>query len=94
MATIPVGVHPQAVAVDAVRGLVYVANTSSGTVTAIDAERRKVIATLPAGKAPYALAVDPGAFKLYVANEAGERSFTIVDTKLPQAATPRATLRR
>ena len=79
---------------DVQRSLVYVANTSSGTVTLIDEERRKRVATLPAGKAPYTLAVDPGSSKLYVANEAGGRPFTIVDTGLPQDANPRATVRR
>ena len=83
LATVSVGIHPQALAVDPQRGLVYVANTFSGTVTVVDAERRKAVATLRAGTAPYALAVDPGSRKLYVANEAGDQSFTIVDTTLP-----------
>jgi YVTN family beta-propeller protein len=92
VATIPVGVHPQALAVDVQRSLVYVANTSSGTVTLIDEEQNKRVATLPAGKAPYALAVDPGSSKLYVANQAGERPFTIVDTRLPHDANRRPTV--
>jgi YVTN family beta-propeller protein len=79
MATIPVGHHPKAIAIDANRNLVFVANTSNDTVTVIDAAHNAVIATLPAGKNPYALAVVPGSSRLYVANEDDDNPSTVVD---------------
>jgi YVTN family beta-propeller protein len=78
-ATVSVGHHPKAIAFDATRNLVFVANTSDGTVTAIDAVNTKVVATLPAGKSPYALAVVPGSNRVYVANEDDNDSSTVVD---------------
>jgi YVTN family beta-propeller protein len=75
MATIPVGVRPQAVAIDVQRGIVYVANTHSNNVTVIDEASGKVIATLPAGQNPYALALDPASGVVFAANY-GAHPFT------------------
>jgi YVTN family beta-propeller protein len=58
---------------------VYVANTSDGTVTVINAVNNGVVATLPAGKNPYALAVVPGSSGLYVANETDDNPSTVVN---------------
>jgi YVTN family beta-propeller protein len=79
IATVSVGERPKAIAFDARRNLVYVANTQGDSVTAIDARTNTVIATLPAGKNPYALAVVPGSSRLYVANEWDEQGSTVVD---------------
>jgi YVTN family beta-propeller protein len=78
-ATVPVGRHPKAIAFDGSRDLVYVSNTSDGTVTVIDAANNGVLSTLSAGKNPYALAVVPGSSQLYVANEADDKASTVVD---------------
>jgi YVTN family beta-propeller protein len=80
VATVPVGDRPEAIAVDMVNNLVYVANTHGNSVTVIDGANNHVLATLPAGKNPYALAVNPSAGKLHVAN-VDDKSFTIVDVK-------------
>ena len=79
LATLHVGEHPKAIAVDSILGLVFVANTIGNSVTIIDAKRNAVLATLPAGKSPYALAVVPGSDRLYVANEADDHASTVVD---------------
>jgi YVTN family beta-propeller protein len=75
-----VGDRPEAITVDSVGNLIYVANTHSNSVTVIDGKNNHVLATLAAGKNPYALAVNAGAGKLHVAN-LDERSFTIIDVK-------------
>ena len=75
IATISVGVRPQAVLVDAQRGLVYVANSHSNSVTVIDEVEGKVIATLPGGQNPYALAFDPTSGAVFAANY-GAHPFT------------------
>jgi len=74
-----VGDHPKAIAFDAVRNLVFVANTLGNSVTVIDAEKNDFVATLPAGKSPYALAVIPGSSRIYVANESDDATSTVVD---------------
>jgi YVTN family beta-propeller protein len=80
IATVPVGQRPQAVAVDKMRNLVYVANTKSNSVTVIDGATNKALATLPAGEHPYALAVHPGDSRVYAANATGSAALTVVDT--------------
>jgi YVTN family beta-propeller protein len=67
-ATLPVGQHAQAVAVDAAHNLVYVANVHGNSVTVIDGASNKVVATRKAGRNPYALAVDPATGHVYAAN--------------------------
>jgi YVTN family beta-propeller protein len=68
LATIPVGIRPQALAIDAKRGLVYVANAHGNTVTVIDEASSRVLATLPGGHTPYALALDPETGAVFAAN--------------------------
>jgi YVTN family beta-propeller protein len=67
-ATIPVGSHPQSVAVDPNRNRVYVGNVQSNNMTVIDASRMKVIQTLPAGSHPYAVVADPETGAIYAGN--------------------------
>jgi YVTN family beta-propeller protein len=68
IATVKVGLRPQAVAVDANRNRIYVANTHSDNGTVIDGARNSVLKTLHSGKNPYAIAVDPNSGRLYVAS--------------------------
>ena len=80
IATVKVGMHPQAVAVDAKRNRVYVANTHSSDITVIDSARNSVLKTLHAGKNPYALAVDPNSGQLYVESY-GEPALAVIDPR-------------
>jgi YVTN family beta-propeller protein len=78
LATVSVGEHPQALAVNSKTHMVYVANTHSGTVTVIDGTQNSVATTVKAGNGPYAIAVDTANNKAYVANLAGE-NLTVID---------------
>ena len=66
--TIPVGSHPQSVAVDPNRNRVYVGNVQGNNMSVIDASRMKVIQTLPAGSHPYAVVTDPEIGAVYAGN--------------------------
>src|SRR5215467_1680344 len=77
MATIPVGTHPQAIAVNQTTNKIYVANCPTtansqpgvnGTVTIVDGQTNGTT-TLPAGICPVAIAVNPVSNRVYVANE-------------------------
>jgi len=57
-ATIPVGNLPTSVAVDEIRGAVWVVNSRDNTLSEISASRRVVIATLRVGANPVDVAVD------------------------------------
>jgi YVTN family beta-propeller protein len=57
-ATIPVGRLPTSVAVDPVRGTVWVVNSADNTVSEISVARRTVIATIGVGVSPVDVAVD------------------------------------
>ncbi|HWQ56095.1 MAG TPA: alkaline phosphatase family protein [Bryobacteraceae bacterium] len=73
--TIPVGLHPTALAWDQPRGRLYVANSNSDTVSVIDTARNSVIRTIEiqpfpakaAGIAPTAMALSADGADLYVA---------------------------
>ena len=80
VATVRAGEHPQALAVDEIRNLIFSGNTLGDSVTVIDGVTNQALATLPAGRRPYALAVEVGSSKLYVANAVGEKVFRVVDT--------------
>ena len=67
LAEIPVGEEPNSVAVHADGSRAYVANTVSGTVSVVDAERLRVTRTIPVGVEPRALCFTPNFSKLYVA---------------------------
>jgi YVTN family beta-propeller protein len=75
VATIPVGRHPTAVALDAKHGRLFVANANDDTVSVIDVRRRRVVRTLTVqpfaaktdGVAPTALAYDAARDRLLIA---------------------------
>jgi YVTN family beta-propeller protein len=55
-ATIPVGHHPAAIAVNPVTNTVYAANfIPDRTVSVIDGQTKEVTATIPVGRNPYAV---------------------------------------
>jgi YVTN family beta-propeller protein len=72
------GRFPCAVAVNAKRGMVYVANCFDDSVTVIDGGKNKVVATVKVGSHPQAIAVDPETNLVYVANTHGD-SVTVID---------------
>jgi len=72
---------PRAIAVDAARNLVLVANTHDDLVTVVDGSTYTEIAKLPAGKHHYDLAVDSVSGSLYVADLEGDQPFTTVDLR-------------
>jgi YVTN family beta-propeller protein len=75
VATIPVGRHPTALALDAGRGILYVTNTNDDSVSLIDLKSRRVLRTIklqPFGQqadgiAPTAVAFDKQRNRLYIA---------------------------
>lgn len=85
-ATIEVGLHPTAMALDVSRHRLYVANSSSDTISAIDTQSNKVVASLPVrpnndllpGSMPNALTLSPDGNTLFVAN-GGNNCVAIVD---------------
>lgn len=78
LAEIETGLHPSAMAFDAKRARLYVANANSDTVSVIDTRADRVVETIrvgpfdgaPLGSSPNALAVAPDGAALYVANAA------------------------
>src|SRR5436309_1838606 len=67
IATIHVGMNPQAAAVNTNTGSVYVVDYSSNTVSVIS-PNNQVIATIPVGKGPIAVAFNPNTGNVYVNN--------------------------
>jgi YVTN family beta-propeller protein len=73
--TIPVGLHPTALAWDEAKGRLYVGNTNSDTISVIDTRTQAVVATWPLqpfarkvfGIAPTALELSADGTRLYVA---------------------------
>jgi adhesin/invasin len=63
---VAVGDGPEGLGVDSDRGVVYVANSVSGTLSFIDVGAQKVFATLIVGSAPKAAAVNPLTGQVYV----------------------------
>jgi serine/threonine protein kinase, bacterial len=59
--SIPVGRHPEGIAIDPTTHTAYTANFSDSTVSVIDTAARTVTATIPVGKGPEGIAVDPAA---------------------------------
>ena len=90
MAKIPVGEHPNQIAVHPKDERVFVANASSNSVSVIDAVRGVVIETIatslfplaPEGSTPDALAVAADGETLYVAN-ADNNCVAVVDVRVP-----------
>jgi serine/threonine protein kinase, bacterial len=67
-ATIPVGSHPQGVAIDPATHTAYTANHGDDTMSVIDTDRHTVRATIKVGKGPVWVAVDPTTHTGYVSN--------------------------
>ena len=85
MATIPVGLHPSALAISPAGSELYVANTDSDTVTVVDTRTRAILRTIdlrpyvgaPVGASPDGLAVSEDGSTLYVAN-AGDNDVAVI----------------
>src|SRR6476620_6912647 len=58
----------------------YVTNMVSGTVTVINADKRKVIETIKVGAEPFGCALTPDGRTLYVANQSSE-TVSVIDTE-------------
>jgi YVTN family beta-propeller protein len=68
VATIDVGLYPQAIIYDGSDGLLFVANGAADTVEAINGTTNTVVHTTPVGGGPTALALDPTSGAIFVAN--------------------------
>jgi YVTN family beta-propeller protein len=77
LSTIPLGNSPRAVAVDAARNKVYVANEFSNSISIVDGVTGAVT-TVAVGQRPQYITVNPATNKVYVSN-AGDSSQTVVD---------------
>ncbi|MEY8019074.1 protein kinase domain-containing protein [Mycobacterium servetii] len=77
-ATIPVGKHPEGVAVDPAIHCAYTADYSANTVSVIDTRTHTVTATIPVGRGPIGVAVDTATHTLYTANNRDD-SVSVVD---------------
>ncbi len=78
-ATIPVGKHPEGVAVDPTTHTAYTANFSDSTVSVIDTSSRTVTATIPVGRGPEGVAVDPTTHTACTANNRDD-TVSVIDT--------------
>ncbi len=85
--TIPVSGGVVGMAVDSTRGVVYVANNSANTVSAINEATNTVVATIPVGHFPYAVALDSSKGLVYVTNYSGASVSVIDETTNTVAAT-------
>jgi YVTN family beta-propeller protein len=81
VATIPVGVLPADVAVNAAGTRAYVVNFIDETVSVIDTATQKVVDTIPVGPVPNAVAVHPTGTKAYVAHGVG--TISVIDLTGP-----------
>jgi len=77
MATVRVGGHPQAIAVDPGTHHIYVASARGNTVTVINGADNSVVATVEVGDGPYAIVVNPATHRAIVSSLAGGRLTTI-----------------
>lgn len=84
---VPVGLRPEAVAVDPVLNRVFVANAGANSVSVIDGAADAVIATLAAGTSPQSAAFKRRGGRVYVGN-AGSGTVSVFDSaKLALVAT-------
>jgi YVTN family beta-propeller protein len=79
IATIPVGNNPFGVAINPTNGLVYVANSDSGTVSVIDPKTNTVVTTIPVGSSPTGVAINPTNGLVYVTNDSSN-TVSVVST--------------
>jgi YVTN family beta-propeller protein len=77
-ATMPVGDHPQGLAVNPAGTRVYVTNWYSNTVSVIDTGSNTVAATVTVGTSPMRVTVSPTGAKVYVSN-AGSGTVSVID---------------
>jgi len=75
---VAVGKAPVSVAVDAVAGRIYVANSGDGTVSAIDGVSQRVVATVAVGAHPYSIAVNRRTGEVFVSHTFSDRT-TVLD---------------
>lgn len=75
LATIKVPDHPQAIALDSGKALLYVASPQQNAVAIIDLKSRRVVRTITTVDRPYAFAVNPTTHAVYTAN-LGSTPFT------------------
>ncbi|HXM03944.1 MAG TPA: hypothetical protein VN939_15135 [Chthoniobacterales bacterium] len=81
VATIPVGMSPQAVVVNPASGLIYVANQISNSISVIEATTNTVAVVIPVGINPIALAITPDAATVYAANaNQGQLTISVINT--------------
>ena len=86
VATIPVGVNPQRVAISPDSTRVYVTNNGSDSVSVISAASNTVVATIPVGISPSWIAMAPDGRYAYVSDGLGapytsrQQSVSIIDT--------------
>src|SRR5207244_8372641 len=76
--SIAVGVAPSQGAIARAASRVYVTNTGSSTVSAIDTSIQDVVATIAVGDRPSGIAVSPAGDRVYVLDAAG--SVSVIDT--------------
>jgi YVTN family beta-propeller protein len=94
VATVPVGLNPEAIIANPVTNKIYVANQSANTVTVIDGETN-LTTTINVGSAPVAIAVNTLTNQIYVANS-GSGNVTEIDgasgstSTIPTGGTPGA----
>lgn len=93
---VPVGMHPQAVAVNPAAHAAYVANVGGDSLSVIDTRTHAVTATASTGRWPAGVAVDPGTHAAYVAN-AEDGNVSVIDmtsnateTVIPVEGTPQS----
>jgi YVTN family beta-propeller protein len=68
VATIPVGDHPEGIAISPDSHRAYVTNNESETVSVINTTSNRVIKTIPVGTEPMGICMAPDGSKIYVAN--------------------------
>ena len=92
VATIPVGLQPEGVAVSPDAKQVYVANLSSNSVSVINATTTppSVVVAIPVGAGPFGVAVTPDGKHAYVTNQS-PNTVTVIDflvTTVPVGSNP------
>jgi YVTN family beta-propeller protein len=75
---VPVGSHPDGVAVDPRGELAYVANSGSNSVSVIDIKKQSVVRAILVGRAPQKVAIDPDGRHIYVTNF-GDNTVSVID---------------
>ena len=80
VATIPVGLSPQGVAVLPNGKFAYVSNSSSDSVSVIDTATNKVVKTLAVGGTPEGVAITPDGKFAYVTNGGISGRLSVIDT--------------